>query len=335
MKIKIKTIALIEAVIIILLSVVALWNTSLNPNLSIAHKFSYCDKYMYEDKTCLISPAVSISDSNQANQGLIFNFKPLQQDIQDFLDSNGLNSSVSLYVVNLRDSTSFGIGANNAYGAASLNKLPIAIIIMKKIELGEFTMDTYLPIYSRDRDSGSGSLYNYTGNQMQIRDLLFYMLTQSDNTASKVLGEQITINDLQGLSSYLNLYTQDINYTTNSTIYVTPKSEANVLTSLYLSSDLKPEDSEYLLSLLTNQTGDKFNVAYVAELPSNATIADKYGEYYFNNEKELHDCGIMYLGSERILYCIMTRNLDLTTASSVIGIMVNKVYYYFESANSS
>ncbi|HTZ41791.1 MAG TPA: serine hydrolase, partial [Candidatus Omnitrophota bacterium] len=211
MNIKLKSVVIFESIIIILMVLLFLWFNVLNPP-SVIQKYSYCNKYMYEDKTCLISPSISVGN-NQPAGNLIFNFQPLKDNIQAFLNMNGLNSSVSVYVVNLRDTSSFGIGANDQYAAASLNKLPIAIIIFKKIEKGEFTLDTYLPIYDRDRDSLFGSLYTYSGNQMKIRDLLYYMLAQSDNTAARVLSEEITINDLQGFSSYLDLYTQDINAT--------------------------------------------------------------------------------------------------------------------------
>ena len=253
------------------------------------------------------------------------NFKPLQDDIQNYITNNSPNASV--YVLNMRNSASFGINATRRFEPASLNKLPIAILILKKVEEGSLSLDGFLPIKEEDRDNKSGNLYNIPIDKMKVRDLLSHMLSESDNTALRVLEEQVTLKDLQQISLYLNYYTKDIDYLIpiNNDYKITPKSTSNLFMSLYLSSILNPEHSELILKLLSNTT---FNINRYAGLPNNGLVAQKYGSYYVNEQKIFHDCGIMYIADSRIFYCIMTQNLNEEKAKENIGNIVNKIYNY-------
>ncbi len=248
----------------------------------------------------------------------------MKNDIQNYISENNLNASV--YVINLRSSSSFGINATQEFEPASLNKLPIAIIILKKVENGQLSLDTELTIQDYDRDSGSGNLYNSLVSQMSVKDLLYYMLADSDNTAFRVLEGQVTLEDLHDLSSYLDYYTKDINYNTlNNTYQITPKSVSNIFLSLYMSTDLKPEDSDLIMSDLGHET---FDIHKYASIPENVTIVHKYGVYYSNNESYFHDCGIIYIDDKRIFYCVMTQGLSEEKGSLVIGTIVNKIYSF-------
>jgi beta-lactamase class A len=324
---KARLVIIAETIIILILTSFLIWNIYSSRASSVTGKIAYCEKYMYEDKTCLLSSRVYTGLLPSENF-LILNFKPLQNDIQGYISQNNLN--ISVYVLNIRDSASFGINSNTGFEPASLNKLPVAMLILKKVEQGELSLDTVFPINEEDRDSKSGPLYNQKIYSMNVSSLLYYMLSESDNTAFRVLESQVSLEDLQKLSVYLNYYTKDINYISpvNNTYQITPKSTGNLFMSLYLSTVLKPEDSEMILSLLTNTTGDEFDLQKYSNLPKNITIAEKYGSYYLDNESFFHDCGIMYLQDSRIFYCIMTRNLDKEKASNVIGNIVNKIYNY-------
>ena len=111
-----------------------------------------------------------------------------------------------------------------------------------------------------------------------------------------------------------------------STSLVTPIEMYNVFASLYLSTVLYAQDSDYILSLLT-RTSD-FDVNNAANLPENVTVADKFGEYYIGDVKLFHDCGIVYIGNSRFFYCIMIKGVELEDAKQSIGYMVNYIYNY-------
>lgn len=314
---------IIEAIIIIVLLII-IYFISAKHDPSNNNQESYCEKNYNDNTKCLLSPRVYTSIL-PANSFLILNFKPLKEDVQSYIDKNKLNLSV--YVLNMRDGASFGINSGEAYEPASLNKLPVAIIIMKKIEEGKLSLDTMLPITDNDRDNSSGPLYALPINELSVKDLLYYMLTESDDTALWVLVNQITVEDLSHLSDYLNYYQEDINISkgNNNTYQITAKSTGNLFISLYLSTALEPQDSEMILKLLTNTS---FDINKYAALPNNVTVAQKYGAYFTKEKKEFHSCGIIYVDDSRFFYCVMTQDLDKEKASQTVGTIVNKLYNF-------
>ena len=325
---KLKVVVIAEAIAILILTIFLILVISAPKNTTATQQVAYCDKHYYDTQVCLLSSRVYTGVLKPENY-LLMDFKPLQENIQDYISTNNLD--ISLYVLNMQDSASFGINSTKGFEPASLNKLPVAILILKKVEKGELKLDGYLPITDEDRDDKSGTLYNTNAVQMTVRDLLHYMLSESDNTAFRVLEQQVTLEDLQQLSVYLNYYTKDINYVPpiiNNTYQITPKSTSNLFMSLYLSSVLTPEDSEMILKDLSNST---FDINKYANLPESVLISQKYGTYYTENQSDFHDCGIMYINQDRIFYCAMTQGMDEEKAPVVIGNIVNKIYNYVSS----
>jgi len=286
-------------------------------------KETHCEKYLNDDgSVCLLSPRV-YTGMIPPKSHLIFNFEPLQEEIQDYITTNELNAS--LYVLNIRDGASFGINENNPYRALSLNKIPIAMIILKKIDEGQFTLDTVLPIKAELRDSRAGPLGKMPATELSVRELIRYMLQESDNTATNILGSQATLGDLQEIANYINYYEEDTP-PYNKVFHITPKSTANIFLSLYLSTALKPEDSLMILSYLTNTS---FNIKKYANLPSNIVIAQKYGALFDDKyETYFHSCGIMYIEDSRIFYCSMTEGMQQEQAYNFTGMIVNKIYKF-------
>jgi len=271
----------------------------------------------------LISPRIA-AGILPAESLLIFNFKPLREDIAQYLDEHDLN--VSLYVLNVRDGASFGINSSNRYEAVSLNKLPVAIITMEKIEKGDFTLSTLLRIEDEDRDEASGTLYLRSEKELSVQELLRYMLEESDNTAFNVLAKQISVEDGKSLTEYLDYYQNDINYSEpQGSLQISPKNGANAFVSLYLSTILTPAHSNLILSYLTNTT---YDIKKYADLPKDVTIAHKYGSFYYQQNEFFHDCGIIYIEDARIAYCVMTQGMEKEKAEETLGTIIKKIYNF-------
>lgn len=276
----------------------------------------------------LLSPRV-YSGLLEPQSYLITNFEPLRQDIRNYLQENGINASV--YIENLRNGVNVGINQNQGYFPASLNKLPVVILTLQKIEHQEWTFDTVLPIQDSQRSPVSGTLYEMEAKNLTVRELLERTLKQSDNTAFNVLNDNIDKKKLRELLDYYNIKINlDYPYrrleVANYTDQVTAISMYNLFSSLYLSTVLaNPKNSEYILSLLADSD---FDVKKIANLPDNVVVAQKYGEYYEDGTKQFHDCGIIYINQSRIFYCIMTNGLDIESAKSTVGFIVNHIYNF-------
>lgn len=314
---KLKLMVIIEALIIAILV------------SAIIYSYSHNRLEKQQNYKGLLSPRV-YAGLIEPKSFLIINFAPLKDSIQSFLAKNNYNASI--YVENLRDGAFMGIDEKIGFFPASLNKLPVAILIMKKIEYGELSFDTMLEIKDSDRLNTSGTLYKIKDKKVPLRLVMEKLLQESDNTALSVLLHYANTNDLQLLLDYYGI---DIVITNQSgrgrNNLVTPKSMSNLFRSLYFSTVLETKDSEYLLSLLKDTV---FDIHKIANLPDNVIIIHKYGENYHNDAKYFHDCGIMYINESRILYCIMTAGLNEKEAVETMGVTVNEIYRYVQETKA-
>ena len=273
----------------------------------------------------LLSPRV-YSGLLEPKSFMIVNFAPLKEKIQSYITKNNLN--VSVYVENFRNGAFMGIDEKKGFFPASLNKLPVAILIMKKIEQGELSFDTMLPIKDSDRTDSSGELYKTKEKGLTVRVLLEKLLKESDNTALRVLLHNIDLEDLQFVLDYygidINVDLQKLQREKKPDL-ITPKVMSTLFLSLYFSTVLEPQNSEYILSLLRDS---EFDIKKTADIPDEVIVAHKFGENYYDKNKFFHDCGIIYIGESRIFYCIMTKGMDEENSVETTGITVNEIYRY-------
>lgn len=313
MRMRIKILLILQFIVILTL---AFWVFTLSsPDLD--H-----DAHYKNPNYSLLSSRISY-DILESNSYLILNYDPLEEELSQLIEQNHLN--VSIYVVNLRDGASFGVNSEQTYLTGSMGKLPIAILIMKQIERGNLTLETNLTILESDRDSYSGTLYQDNSTEVSVSFLLHAMLQNSDNTALHVL-ERNTKNEdyILLLQNYYGYFDGPFPTETTPNV-VNPITMYTLYSSLYLSTILTADDSQYLLTILSNTT---FPIHELANIPPNVTIAQKYGTRYEGDNQDYHDCGIIYAEELRIFYCVMTKDLNPDIGAQVIGVLVNRIYSY-------
>ena len=259
---------------------------------------------------------------------LIVNFAPLKTELNEYIKSNDVN--VSIYVENLRNGAYMGIDERTGFFPGSLNKLPIAILIMKQVEEGKLSMDTMLEIKDSDRTDSSGELYKTKDTSLPLEVVMEKMLKESDNTALRVLLRYIDLNDLQFMLDYYGLDIS-VDYGRDHVDLITPKAMSGLFLSLYFSTVLEPKNSEYLLSLPTETD---FNIKEIAGINENVVIAHKFGVHYYSGNRYFHDCGIIYIDEKRVFYCIMTKDLEEDKAVATMGFALNRIYTYMKDTDS-
>jgi beta-lactamase class A len=235
-----------------------------------------------------------------------------------------------MYVQNLRNGKNFAIQGNKGAFPASLNKIPIAVLILNRIERGELSYDTPIKIDKTLLDNDSDKIY-FENDQLTVRVLLEKILKESDNTALQLLLKEVNINDLNNLMTYYDVdaehsYTYSSESDMEHNALLTPQSFSNMFLSLYYSTVLNAKDSEYVLELLTNTS---LNMNEIAKLPNNVTVSHKWGYYAASKSPTFNDCGIMYIGSGRILYCITIRNQTISASTGILGGIVNNIYLFY------
>src|SRR5258708_8478863 len=87
--------------------------------------------------------------------------------------------------------------ADDALPAASLAKLPIAVELMRRADLGQFDLAERLETSAEPRVGGGGMLdYLDPGTQLTLADLCLLMLAVSDNTAANFLLDLVGMGEV-------------------------------------------------------------------------------------------------------------------------------------------
>ncbi len=275
-----------------------------------------------KEKQGLLSPRV-YAGLLKPQSYLILNYDPLKEVLQSYINENNLN--LSIYVVNLRDGASMNIKASTSFPPASMHKVPIAILVAQDIEERKLNWTTMIPINDADRSSSWGELYKTTAKELPVRVLFEKMLRESDNTAFMALGEQIKTEDYDHLiSDYLGYFSSKVEGNKENPL-ISPRSMYSIFSSLYLSTILQPNDSEYILSLLTNTS---FDIHSFAHLPADVIVAQKFGENYEHGLQTFNDCGIMYVREMKVFYCLMSNGIPQEKAASTAGYIVSQIYQF-------
>lgn len=171
---------------------------------------------------------------------------------------------MGVYIKDLRTGEEFSYHADELFPSASLVKVPIMASVVRKIKEGEVSWDEKLVIDRAAKRGGSGRLRRVrNGTKMTVRDLMFKMITESDNTAAHLLIERVGYGYLQnefktlglertGISeggmSLCSLPVRDENYTT-------PREIAGLVEKIYRGEVVDKKHSEIMLDIMKQTKG--------------------------------------------------------------------------------
>lgn len=257
----------------------------------------------------------------------------LEKYIQEGIKKNSF-SHVSVYFRDFVGGPTFGINSDENFVPASLLKVPLMI--------------TYLNLAERDPDMlKRETKYIKVNNEVNqdvhkedvikintsysVEELIERMIIYSDNLAYGLLDKF-----LERLYPGQNIYQSTlkelglVNPRNPGEGIFSVKTYASLFRQLYNSSYLSPEMSEKALALLTRT---KFNDALVAGVPRGVKVAHKFGDRggLPDNEKQFHDCGIIYYPDNPYLLCVMTRGNNSDNLIGAIKLISSMVYKEVDS----
>jgi len=265
------------------------------------------------------------------------NLTSLKESIQFIIDQEIDNKKISFGSVYYRDLNNgpwIGINANEYFSPASLIKVPVMIAYFKTAEIDPSILTKKI-INNKTFDY---SQQNITPTQTleidkeyTIEDLIERMIVYSDNAAYELLLDNIDNMKIYKVYQDLDVDISKAQNDPNGDI-ITVKDYASFFRILFNASYLNQDMSEKALSLLSKS---QYFKGLVAGVPQNITIAHKFGERQFlpSHEKQLHDCGIVYLPSKPYLLCVMSRANDFDQAANFIK-QVSKTVYDEVSKNA-
>lgn len=264
----------------------------------------------------------------------IVNLQPLREELRDLsaeFESKG--GKVSIYLEFLNTGGNISINQDAYIFPASLTKLPVAMVVMKKIEEGDWELTNELILAPQDRNAESGDeenpLAEYpVGTRFTIEKLLEELLVNSDNTAALIFTRNLHEDELKDIIEEIgleDLFTEEGRYSA--------KEYSRLFRALYTSSFLTRANSQYILELLDRAT---FNEFLSASVPENIRFPHKYGVgAHVIGTNFYADSGIVYLTSRPYLITVMVEG-ERTTAFeertiSFMQEVSSAVYEYFLS----
>ncbi|MEK7497780.1 MAG: serine hydrolase [Patescibacteria group bacterium] len=263
------------------------------------------------------APNISISIPNiKFEQTFVSEKKACCSDIEEKFKekTDSLLGTYGFSFIDLTTGKAYSLKGNESFQAASLIKLPTAVALYKEAEVGKLDLDSVHTLSDSEKLEGNGSLAGFpTGTKITYRNIVKYMLTQSDNTAFNIVEIFLGDRKIQKTIDSLGMTKTSIadNLTSADDI-------ALILRELKEGNILNPIDSDEILSYLKQS---KFDSWLVAGIPQGVEIAHKYGREI----GVVNDAGIIYSPRPYILV-ILSKEVNEKEADSIFP-ELSKLFY--------
>lgn len=281
----------------------------------------------------LVSPllACQVSSRNSLPEN-----KSLEQKLSYAISSNqkaGKISEASVYLLQFDTGIWAGVNEDELYAPASMNKVPllIAYLVLAHEQPSILQKEVLYkgPLHSGDDEETVAPMT--PGKLYTIEELLYRLIVHSDNNAKDYLHALISQQLVDFVYSDFGLPIPDPD---NTGDFLSPKQYSFFFRTLYNSTYLDPEMSEFALELLSKTT---FTQGLVAGVTSSTTVAHKFGLRIFpepqtkqnNITHQLSDCGIVYASPNPYFICVMTKGWNTTDLQSTIADVSRAAYQHF------
>lgn len=195
----------------------------------------------------------------------------LAKDIEAYFQENGIDhEKVAYCITDLEHNIKYSMNEKDEFIAASIYKLPLAMLYYDKVNEGEYTLDsTFTYSGYMHEDAGVISSDYGIGSQVPLSDLLNDLIIYSDNDAGHILYE-----NLGGWKEYkeaMTKYTDTIseNYYTMDNV-TTANTMNDVVTYLY---DHKEDYKGLIKNMEESEPGEYLDRDTQLSMPQ------KYGMY--------------------------------------------------------
>ena len=195
----------------------------------------------------------------------------LAKDIEAYFQENGIDhEKVAYCITDLEHNIKYSMNEKDEFIAASIYKLPLAMLYYDKVNDGEYTLDsTFTYSGYMHEDAGVVSSNYGIGSQIPLSDLLDDLIEYSDNDAGHILYE-----NLGGWKEYkeaMTKYTDSIseNYYTEDNVS-TANTMNDVVTYLY-------EHKEDYKGLIKNM--EEAEPGEYLDRDTQLSMPQKYGMY--------------------------------------------------------
>ena len=123
--------------------------------------------------------------------------------------SSKLGGSLGVAARNLASQASVCVNADELFPMASCFKIPIMVEVMRRVDAGALRLDDRLTLREADKSPGGTLIHCQEGLRPSVRDLLYLMITLSDNTATDLLWRLVGLGTVNETMRALDLASID------------------------------------------------------------------------------------------------------------------------------
>jgi beta-lactamase class A len=241
-------------------------------------------------------PLIDPSRANTQKSDLVLNIQDLRVYLQNISKEASSWAETSIYFEVLNTGANAAVNPDTKIFPASLTKLPLAMVIMKQVEKKIISLDSTIELTKEDADElGTPGISKQIGQRYTVQFLLEQLLSESNNSAYRMLKRQTSEEELRGIGQSVGLETL---FTQEGKLAA--KDYTRLLRALFTAGFLEPEHSQTLLELM--QKSD-YHELLKAGIPDSIPFAHKWGT---NIEFKVYaDSGIVYVPNRPYMLSVM------------------------------
>ena len=257
------------------------------------------------------------------------------QEMQEGLlkTSKTYRGNVGIYMKDLHSGRTWEYNADRLFPSASLIKVPIMASVMEKVKAGAVTLEMQIKLTRRDRIGGSGSLkWVREGTSLSVMEIIYKMITESDNTATRMLIDYFGMDYMSESFKKLGLVHTNItpqgmslsSYRVVNENYTTAREMAGLMERIYDKELVDKEASDFMMEVLKR---NKSRSRLRKGLPLGWEIGHKTGLL----RMACHDVGIVFSPRGDYVLAVMTSDVpDYTSAKNFISKVAKLTYRYYK-----
>jgi beta-lactamase class A len=158
--------------------------------------------------------------------------------------------------------------------AASTVKIPVMIELFRQIERSKRSLSDRYVLQDQDRTPGSGvMLHLHSGMEFTLQDLIFLMISISDNTATNVLIDLIGMELINATMQELGMTRSTLGRKMKGRAaqgdevenWATPSDYAKAVTAILTNRAASPSSCAQMIAMLEKQQNDRRIARYIAK----------------------------------------------------------------------
>lgn len=260
-------------------------------------------------------PEVSVTPDPNA-EPVPESIEALKEELEQYIEKQ--KGKYGLSFVNLVTGETIGINDKDEFIAASTTKMPMNLLLYKKVASGEISLDSKLYYLEEDFEEGTGVIQKSPyGTEYTVRETARLSIIYSDNCGINMIIRLLGIDNIRK-------YMQDL----GGTVYygkrhrTCPYDLTLYAAELYRFYQENPEVAGLLIEDLQNTIwNDRINKL----LPADVKVSHKIGNY----EAVCNDVGIVF-ATEPYALAVLSDGVDQSVAADVIAKLSRKIYDFVE-----